>query len=111
MTSQFARQDPLLMDSARLCPRDFLSVFFGVLVPISRWGVLAGASLAFALSLGEVGSTIVTVPPGIGTLALKLYNLLHYGAGGSVAALSLVTAAITLCVSGAFFWLSGRRCS
>jgi hypothetical protein len=53
--------------------------------------------LVFVLSLGELGTSLMVSPPGQATLSMKIYNLMHYDATDSVAALSLVI-------------LVGRRC-
>ncbi len=57
---------------------------------------LPGLRLAFALSVGlslaELTTTVLTVPPGMETVILRLYNLLHYGDQQAVAMLALVQA-------------------
>ena len=42
--------------------------------------VLVSFLLIFALSAGELGTTLLICPPGQATLTLKIYNYLHYGA-------------------------------
>jgi len=58
-------------------------------LPLLLPGIGAGAAVVFLLGLGELGATLLVVPPGSGTLALRIYNYLHYGASDSVAALAL----------------------
>ena len=62
----------------------------------------AGFFVAFVLSLGELGTTLLVIPAGWETLPLKIYNLMHYGAERMVAALSLVLVAIILAAAGIF---------
>jgi len=83
-----SRLDPVLVEAARVyaSPR---RVFLFVELPLLAPGIALGAAIVFALSLTELPATLLVVPPGGGTLALRLYNYLHYGASGSVAALSL----------------------
>lgn len=51
--------DPALENAARVLGRDEWRVFRDITLPLSRRGMLAGAVLAFARSLGEFGATIV----------------------------------------------------
>lgn len=98
-----SRLDPALLEAATVYapPR---RVFYGVELPLLAPGVAVAAAVVFALTLTELPATLLVVPPGGGTLALRLYNYLHYGASGSVAALSL-------CMMGgtaAAAWAVGR---
>jgi len=52
--------------------------------------VLAVAGAAFAMSLRELDISLLTVPPGGETLPLRLFNLMHYGAGADVCRLGLL---------------------
>jgi iron(III) transport system permease protein len=62
--------------------------------------VVASAFLTFALAAGELGATLLVAPPGQATLTMRVFNLLHYGATESVAALALMVTATAL-VTGA----------
>lgn len=92
--------------------------------PADRWwrldlpwlapALLAGAALAYARALGEVAATLIVVPPGRETLALRVYNLLHYGASGEAAgaALVLIVAVLPLAVVAAMAsrWRTRTEC-
>jgi len=91
---------------ARGIPREELEVakvyavsekeyFFRVLLPAYRPAVLGAGALVFLLTLGEEGITLVLMPPGYETLAVKVYNYLHYGAGELVSGFCLITVAVT----------------
>ncbi|MCX6622915.1 MAG: ABC transporter permease subunit [Acidobacteria bacterium] len=90
------RLDPLLEDAARLFRPNRTTGFVRVTLPLLGPGLLASAGAVFALALGELGATLVVAPPGMTTLALRIYNYLHYGASETVASLCLITAAATL---------------
>jgi iron(III) transport system permease protein len=62
--------------------------------------LLAAAGVTAALAMGELGATIVVVPPGCATVSMKIYGYLHYGASQEVAGLCLLVAASTA-VTGA----------
>ena len=57
--------------------------------------------IAAVVSLRELEVSLLTVPPGGQTLPLRIFNLMHYGAGADVARLSLVFAAL-LALAGNF---------
>ncbi len=94
--AQFRRPDPLLHEAAQVfqpaCWRRQVQISLPLVIP----GLLAGAGLAFALSMGELAATLMVVPPGRATLTMRIYNYLHYGATDTVAGLclALVVAAL-----------------
>ena len=63
-------------------------------------GLSTALAVVFVLSLGEIGATLLVIPPGLGTVALRLYNLLHYGAPASTAGLALSLLGIILVAGG-----------
>ncbi len=69
--------DPRLYQAARSLGAGPFDAFWSVSLPLARNGVLAGAVLAFARSLGEFGATLVFAAnlPGHRTLALQIYTL------------------------------------
>lgn len=98
--AQYQRIDPLLWDAARIFQARPSRATWHVRLPLLAPGLLAGASLVFALTLGELGATLIVVPPGQATLALRIYNYLHYGASDMVAGLCLALVLITLAAGG-----------
>ena len=72
-------------------------------------GWAAAALLAFALALGEVAATLPVSPPGATTAAIRLYNYLHYGAAGPVAALALTLGGVSAAAGWGLAALLGRR--
>jgi iron(III) transport system permease protein len=60
-----------------------------------RWPALVAAFVLCAgLSLAELTGTVLTVPPGMETVILRLYNLLHYGDHRGVLMLALLQALV-----------------
>jgi iron(III) transport system permease protein len=54
---------------------------------------IAAAWLAVAVvAAGDLAASILTVPPGITTLAVRIFGLIHYGVDDQVASLTLVAA-------------------
>ncbi|MBP7632566.1 hypothetical protein KBA41_00230 [Candidatus Ozemobacteraceae bacterium] len=63
--------------------------------------VCAVAGVAFAVSIRELDVSLLTVPPGGETLPLRLFNLMHYGAGGDVCRLGLLLGLLLAAVTHA----------
>lgn len=90
--------DQGLEAAARTLGAGPIRVFFTVTLPLIVPGVLAGAILAFARSLGEFGATITfvsNIPGETRTLPLALYTFTQIP-GGEVGALRLCIVAIML---------------
>jgi iron(III) transport system permease protein len=93
---QLRSVDTALFDAARIFTRDTFYSVRTVFVPLVTPGLFIASALLGALTLGELGATLIVIPPGTGTLAIKIYNYLHFGAATEVAGLCLVMAAAAL---------------
>ncbi|HVS34177.1 MAG TPA: molybdate ABC transporter permease subunit [Gemmataceae bacterium] len=73
----FQGTDPRLYQAARSLGARPFDAFWSVSLPLARNGVLAGAVLAFARSLGEFGATLMFAAnqPDHRTLSLQIYTL------------------------------------
>ncbi|MBI4890303.1 MAG: hypothetical protein HY821_06735 [Acidobacteria bacterium] len=102
-----SRLDPALLEAAAVLGPPW-QAFVKVEVPLAAPGAVVGAVAVFALALAELPATLLISPPGSGTLSLRIYNYLHYGASSSVAALSLCLmagAGLAACIA----WRIWRR--
>ncbi|MBU4234467.1 MAG: iron ABC transporter permease [Proteobacteria bacterium] len=95
---------PRLEDSYLIYRRGWLRRQVHIVGPLARNGMSAAWILVFVLCLGELGSTLLIIPPGMETLSLRIYNLLHYGAHEIVAALSVILLSLTLVPLAVLFW-------
>jgi len=84
------RRDRRLSDAVRLFQSGALSSFRKIHLPLAMPVLVASTGLVLAFGLGELGATLMVLPPGKMTLAVYLYNALHYGATGSVATAALM---------------------
>jgi iron(III) transport system permease protein len=109
LTSNLKQVSPGMKEAAVLTERRWWRRVVKVELPLSTQGLVAGWVIAFILCIGELGSTLLVIPPGKGTAALKIYTLMHYGANQLVAALSLILVGITLAVSSGVILVAGRR--
>ena len=87
------RNDPLLQEAAEVFQASAWRRRVFVEIPMLAPGLLAAVGVVFALSLGELAATLMVIPPGRATLAMKIYNYLHYGASDVVAGLGLLMVA------------------
>jgi len=100
--------DPELEDAARLdgaTPWQRLRWVRGpqIALPLATtWYVV------YLLALWDVETILLIVPPGGETLALRIFNLLHYGHNAQVDALCLILLALALAPLGA--WFIARAC-
>jgi iron(III) transport system permease protein len=94
--------NPAMYEAGAIFEGSWLKRLFYIDLPLAKRGLLASWILVFVFSMGELGATLLVVPPGTGTVALKIYTLMHYGAGPLVAALALILITINLVVSSGF---------
>jgi iron(III) transport system permease protein len=66
-----------------------------IILPLMRPGLIAAWIIAFVLSIGELETTLLIIPPGETTLPIRIFTLMHYGANKLVAALSVILIIIT----------------
>lgn len=108
LAAVWKRVDRRLLDAARV-HGSTRGVLLRVAFPLFAPGAAAAAAVVFILSLGELGATLVVAPPGGGTLSIRLYNYLHYGAAGPVAWLALMMTVGSLAVGWpALAWMARR---
>jgi ABC-type Fe3+ transport system permease subunit len=56
------------------------------------WPSLATWTIAFTVAFGELSSYLLVQPPGVTTIAMRMFDLLHYGTKNREAALALFLA-------------------
>ncbi|WP_045960671.1 molybdate ABC transporter permease subunit [Xenorhabdus poinarii] len=92
--------DRRLEQAARTLGAGSLKVFFTITLPLSLPGIIVGAVLAFARSLGEFGATITfvsNIPGETRTIPLAMYTLIEMpGAETAAARLCLIAIALAL---------------
>jgi len=82
-------------DASKMEGASFRQTIIHLIIPLCRPGLIISLAVVFALIMGELGMTILVIPPGKSTLILKIYTLMHYGAGKIVAGTSII---LILCV-------------
>ncbi len=103
--------DSDLTDAAKLEGASHWQLFRFVIWPQIAPQVLAAWYVVYLLCLWDVESIVLVQPPGGETLALKIFNLLHYGYAAQVNALCLVllaVAAAPLLIWSGVMWAKRR---
>lgn len=105
--------DPKLEQAARTLGASPLKVFFTLNLPLSFSGIVAGAVLGFARSLGEFGATITfvsNIPNQTQTIPAALFTFIETPDGEMAAArLCMVAIAISLIALFCSEWLAERQ--
>jgi len=96
MLSQLKRTDPQLIEAAKVVQTSNWKAWLGIQLPMALPGVVASMAIIFALTVGELGATLLVTPPGHSTLTIRIYNYLHYGSTENVVALAIVIIGMTV---------------
>ena len=80
--ASFEQLDQDLIYSARTLGMSEKDIFFRVILPNCRYGILSGTILAFARAMGEFGATVIiagNIPGKTQTMALAVYTAIQSG--------------------------------
>ena len=82
-----------------------LRVIRKIVIPLAGPEMVAAFFITFVLCMGELGTTLLVIPPGRGVIPVTIHNYMHYGAEHMTAALCLVLLGIMLLFSVLVFQL------
>jgi iron(III) transport system permease protein len=82
--------------------------FWHVGLPMRRAAVAVAWLLGFVVAVGEISASILVLPPGVTTVAQRVFGLLHATAGDEVAGLGLVQAVFFAIIAAVVYWLARR---
>jgi spermidine/putrescine transport system permease protein len=74
-------------------------IFFKIILPLLLPGIVAGAMMAFTLSMDDFVVTFFVGGPGSTTLPVKVYSMMKHGPPAIINALSVVFMAVTFSVA------------
>lgn len=97
----FDAVDHRYLQAARTLGASEWRVFFLIMLPLARRGVLAAAALAFARALGDFGVTIMlagNIPGRTQTVAVAIYDAVEGGNGALARTLVLIVSAAALAI-------------
>ena len=80
-----------------------------IVLPQRRAALATAWLVAFAWSLGELDAGILVAPPGIETLSIRIFRLLHFGVDDQVAGVCLAFYLAVQALAATAWWLGARR--
>ncbi len=96
--ARYQRFDPALAEASRDLGADEVETFRRVVLPFLAPGIVAGALLAFTLSIDDFVISFFVSGPGSTTLPIKIYSMVRLGVTPEVNAASTVLIVITAVV-------------
>jgi putative spermidine/putrescine transport system permease protein len=97
VSASLAGLDPAAEEAAKTLGSSPLRAFFRVTLPQIAPGIAAGAVFAFIMSFDELALTLLLATPTTTTLPVAIYSYVQFDSGPTVAAISTILLAITLC--------------
>lgn len=87
---------PELLDIAAISGYGPWSQLYRIAVPFTRPTIWLACTVCFALAIGELPATNLVLPPGVTTISMRVWTLLHTGVESHLAGVTLVMlAAVT----------------
>lgn len=90
--SQLATVPQDVLDSATSEGATWWRQLVGIVLPLRWHAVAATACLSLIVTVSDLSATLLVSPPGVSTLSVRIFGLLHYGAEDRVSALCLALA-------------------
>jgi len=94
----FLQVDTNIFDYYKLNAFKEKKSFYLVIFNNLKMYVYVNIILVIIISLGELGGTLMVIPPGKSTLTVTIYNYLHYGSSDIVSALCLFVIGIVFVI-------------
>lgn len=99
---------PEMLDAAAVDGAGAMTRFWRIAIASRRSALALAWIVAMAIALGELVVSILVVPPGVTTLSIRIFGLLHYGVEDQVAGICLAMIGLSAILAVAILWL-GRR--
>ena len=91
----FRKINPSIIKAAMSLGANRWRTFWSVELPLIKSGIIAGATFAFAISIGEINATLMLYNPKLTTIPIAIYRLI--GSYNYFAACALGTILMLLC--------------
>jgi iron(III) transport system permease protein len=89
MWHAFGSVPPEILDAASVDGAGPLARLFRIALPMRPAAAALAWLVALAIALGDLAASILVVPPGVSTLSIRIFGLLHYGVEDRVAGICL----------------------
>lgn len=99
---------PHMEEAARIVDGAWLRRVFRITGPLALPGLTASWIITYIFCMGELSVSLLVMPPGGATLSIRIYTLMHYGAGELVACLCLYLIFLTLVPVSLVLWVYRR---
>jgi len=94
LASQLATVPQDVLDSATSEGAGWWRLLLMIVLPLRWHAVVAAACMSLIVAMSELAATLLVSPPGVSTLSVRIFGLLHYGAEDRVSALCLFLAVV-----------------
>jgi iron(III) transport system permease protein len=109
----------VILAGLKKIPEDFLSVaymtaknykepYIKIILPLTIPSIVIALGVVFLLGLGELGASVMVLPPGISTITVRIFGYLHYGATELIAEVSIVVLGIIFLMEWLLYQLIKR---
>ena len=96
-----------MLDSAAVDGAGPITQLWRIALPCRRRALVLAWIVALAVALGDLAASILVMPPGVTTLSIRIFNLLHYGVEDRVAGICLALIAMFAAVAAVVAWVAG----
>ena len=100
-----------LLESAAVDGAGRFGRFRHVIWPLVRRSAVVAWLVALAVSMGDLATSILVVPPGVETLAIHIFGLIHYGVDDRVAGITLAMVGAFVAIGVVVQWLARLKTS
>ena len=90
---------PDVLDAAAVDGAGPITRLWRIALPGRLWAVALAWLVALAVAWGDLAASVLVVPPGVTTLSIRIFGLLHYGVEDQVAGISLALVAVFAAVA------------
>jgi iron(III) transport system permease protein len=97
-----------MLDAAAVDGAGPVARLWRVVLPCRLCGLALAWLVAAAVALGDLAASILVVPPGVTTLPIRIFGLLHYGVEDQVAGVCLAMVAMFAGIAATLFFLAKR---
>ncbi len=104
----FRTVPPEILDAATVDGAGPLARFRLIVLPWRLPAVGLAWMVVFTLAIGDLAATILVVPPGVTTLSIRIFDLLHSGVEDQVAGICLAMVIVVACLAAGALWLARR---
>jgi iron(III) transport system permease protein len=97
-----------IIDAAALDGAGSLARLHRILIPMRLPALALAWLVVFTIALADLAASILVIPPGLTTLSVRIFGLLHYGVEDRVAGICLALVTLLAALVGLAVWLASK---